>query len=305
MANRKSIQQIWHRRESGLVVPEGTVSDLSQSSFQTYLRIKKKALEIEEVYEESNIPLAPTSDLARLIADAKTLSDSWLMGQVDKYPLTILFRAGLLARIADAVLPLADVPDRTRFLEALASGSLDLLERKRSGAKDVLWELELWAILRRRLFDATLEEPPDIVVKFAELKIGVACKKLYSEKHVQNVLSQAVNQIESSFDFGIVAVNIDDLVPANQILRTPTQETMAQYISDLNARFIGEHERHFRKYLASGRVISALVSTSVLADVYRARTRFNTARQSTVWTIPGLPVEKDRQLKNFYNLLMT
>lgn len=304
MATRKSVQQIWHGRESGLVVPQGTVSELSQSSSQTYLRIKEKALAIEQLFEENNVPLRLTSDLARLISDAKTLSDSWLTGQVDKYPMTLLFRAGLLARIADAVLPLAEVPARTRFLETLASGSLDLLERKRSTAKDVLWELELWAILRRKSFDATLHEPPDIVVKLAQSKIGIACKKLYSEKHVQNVLSQAVAQIEPSFEFGIVAVNIDDLLPANQILKTPTQETMGKYISDLNARFLGEHERHFRKYLAAGRVISALVSTSVLADVYRARTRFNNARQSTVWTIPGLPVEKDRQLKRFYDVLM-
>ena len=305
MANSKSVQKIWHRRESGLVVFEGTISDLSQSSSQTYLHIKDKALAIEHLYEDNDVPLSPTSGLAGLIADAKTLSDSWLIGQVDKHPITLLFHAAHLNRIADAILLIVDVSDRARFLEALASGSLDLLERNRSTAKDVLWELELWAILKHRSFDATLEEPPDIVVKFADSKIGIACKKLYSQKHVQNVLSEAVAQIESSFDFGIVAINIDDLLPANQILKTPTQETMAQYINDVNTRFLRAHERHFRKYLTSGRVISALISTSVLADVYLASTRLNIARQSTVWTIPGLPLEKERQLKNFYNMLMT
>jgi hypothetical protein len=215
-----------------------------------------------------------------------------------------VFRAALLDRIADAVLPLSIVPDRIGFLAALLSGTLDLLDRKRSRAKDVLWELELWATLRRRSFDAILEEPPDIVVKFAQSKIGIACKKVYSEKHVQNVLSEAVAQIESNFDFGIVAVNLDDLVPANGILKASTQETMAQRLRDLNAWFLTAHERHFRKYLAAGRVISALVSTGVLADVSRARTRFNNARQFTVWTIPGLPFEKDRQLKKFYEILM-
>ncbi len=250
MANWKSIQQAWNREKSGLLVPAGIVSDISLSSSQTYLRIKEKALAIEHLYEVSNVALVPTSDLARLIEDAKTLSDSWLMGQVDKYAASVLFRAGMLDRIADAILPLSDVPNRAHFLGALQSGALDLLDRKRSSAKDVLWELELWAILRQRSFDATLEEPPDIVVTFGESKIGIACKKLYSQKHVQNVLSQAVAQIESNFDFGIVAINIDDLVPANQILRAPTHERMARYISDLNARFLKTHERHFRKYLA-------------------------------------------------------
>jgi hypothetical protein len=142
MAHRKSVQQIWHGRESGLVVPQGTVSDLSQSSSQTYLHIKEKALSLERLYQENNVSLPVTSDLARLIADAKTFSDSWLMGQVDRHRMTLLFRAGLLDRIADAVLPLAEVSDRARFLQALVSGSLNLLERKRSAAKDALWELE-------------------------------------------------------------------------------------------------------------------------------------------------------------------
>jgi hypothetical protein len=250
MGSRKSVQQIWRDTESGLVVPDGTVSDLSLSSSQTYLRIKEKALAVEELYSTNNVPLNSASDIARLIADSKTLSDSWLIGQSDKYSMALLFRVGFFNRIADSVLPLCNVADRSRFLRILASGSLNLLERKRSTAKDILWELEMWEILKRQSFNAILEEPPDIVVEFDNSQIGIACKKLYSEKHVQNVLSQAVAQIEASFDFGIVAINIDDLVPANHILRTPTQETMSQHISILNDRFLKTHERHFRKYLA-------------------------------------------------------
>ena len=304
MAEKKSTQRIWQTRESGLVIPQGIVSDFSASSSQTYLAIKDEAVAVEELYAASKVPLPPTSDLAKLIVDAKALSDAWLTGQADKLSMTVLFRVGLLDRITAAVLPLRDVLDRSKFLSALTSGSLDLLDRKRSRAKDVLWELELWSILKRRSFDAHLEEPPDIVVDFEDLKIGIACKKLYSQRHVQNVLSQAVAQIEPTFDFGIVAISIDDLLRPNQILRTPTQESMSRHISDLNAHFLHSHERHFRKYLGSGRLISAFVSTSVLADVYRERTRFNNARQSTVWTIPGLSPEKVRALRKFYDRLM-
>jgi hypothetical protein len=304
MAARKSIQRIWYGRESGLVVPQGTVSDLSLSSSQTYLQIKEKTLAIEKLYEESNVPLAQTSKLARLTGVAKALSDAWLMGQEGELSVDVLFRVTLLDRIADAVLPLRAVPDRTRFLTALTSGNLNLLQRKKSHAKNVLWELELWSILKRRDFDASLEEPPDIVVSFEDSKIGIACKKLYSDRHVQNVLSQAVAQIEPTFDFGIVAMNLDELVPPDQVLRTPTQEAMSQYIDDLNSHFFNSHERHFRKYLGSGRLISAFISTGVLADVYRARTRLNYARQSTIWAISGLPPDKEQALKNFYDRLM-
>lgn len=264
MTTRKSVQRIWQDTASGLVVPQGIVSDHSDSSSQTYLDIKEKALALERLYSDSAVALSALSSLGRLIADAKDLSGSWLMGQAEKHPMTLLFRVGLFDRIVDAVLPLRDVPDRARFLATLASGTLDLLERTRSNAKDILWELELWATLKRRSFGATLQEPPDIVVHFGKTRIGIACKKLYSDKHVQNVLSQAVAQIEAGFDLGIVAVNIDDLIPANQILQTPSHESMTQFIRDINARFLASHERHFRKYLASGRVISAMVSTSVL-----------------------------------------
>lgn len=304
MTEKKSTKRIWQTRDSGLSVPEGTVSDLSISSSQTYLQIKHEAIAVEELYAASNVPLPATSDLAKLIGDAKRLSDAWLTGKAEGIPLTVLFRVGLLDRITAAVLPLADAPHRTKFLRALVSGGLELLDRRRSAAKDALWELELWATLKRRSFDANLEEPPDIVVNFEDSKIGIACKKLYSVRHVQNILSQAVAQIEPSFDFGIVAISIDDLLPANQILRAPTHESLAQFISDLNTRFLQAHERHFRKYLKSGRLISAFVSTGTLADVYRAETRFNNARQSTVWTIPGLSTEKERALRKFYGRLM-
>lgn len=201
----------------------------------------------------------------------------------------LFFRAMHLDRIADAVFPLRSVPDRTKYLKALTACSLDLFERQLSYAKDTLWELELWSILNHRSFDAALSDPPDIVIASEDSKIGIACKQLYSEKHVQNVLSQGVAQIEASFDFGVIAINIDDLVPPNQILKAPTQEAMTKVISDINDRFLRRHERHFRRYLASGRLLSALVSTSVLADIYRERPRFNNAREATFWTISGPP----------------
>jgi len=304
MPMKKSVRQIWQKSAAGLVVPAGTVSDLSSSSSQTYLQVKEKAVALEKLYKDSSIPLPPTCDLARLIADAKVLSDLWLMNKVNELSMALMFRGMHLDRIADAVLPLHLVPDRGKYLIALTSGSLDFFGRQQSRAKDVFWELEMWAVLRNRSLDAILSDPPDIIVTFEGAKVGIACKKLYSEKHVQNVLSQGVAQIETSFDFGIIAVNLDDLMPPDQIVRAPTQKAMSNFISSCNARFLQSHERHFKKYLASSRLLSALVSTHVLADVYRGKPQFNNTQQASIWTIPGLPPEKDRQLQNFYKQLM-
>ena len=303
MRANKSIRRIWQETDSGLVIPEGTVSDSSRSSSQTYLQIKDKALALERLYADNEVALPDGCDLARHIADAKSLSDHWLTDHT-KLQMTLMFRATNLNRIADVVLPLQSVADRAKYLRLLKSSSLDLLDRQTSRAKNLLWELELWSMLRSHGFDAALQEPPDIVVSFEDLEVGFACKKFYSEKHVQNVLSKAMAQIESGFEFGIVAVNLDDLVPANQILRTATHQAMGQYIADFNAKFIRSHDWHFRKYLATGRVISALVSTSIFADVQHGRPRFNYARQSNYWIIPGLETEKEKQLKRFYDKLL-
>jgi len=304
MATRKSIRPIWLDSGSGLIVPSGTVSDIVSTSSNTYLQIKQKAVALEQLYTESTVLLPPTCDLARWIADAKTLSDLWLMNKTSDLSMALVFRGMHLDRIAEAVLSLQHIPNREEYLTALTSGSLDLFDRQQSKAKDILWELEMWSIFRRRAMEAALAEPPDIVVSFEGVKVGVACKKLYSEKHVQNVLSQGVAQIEASFDFGIIALNLDDLIPPNQLLRKPTQRSMGECIVDLNTRFLKSHERHFRKYLSSGRLLSALVSTSLIADVYKEQPQFVNACQASIWTIPGLPSEKYRQLQKFYAQLM-
>ena len=186
----------------------------------------------------------------------------------------------------------------------MTKGSLDLLQRDNSEAKNFLWELELLHMLRSHGVVAILKEPPDIVAEFEGSKIGIACKKIYSENNFEKVLSDGVSQIEREYDFGIVAINIDDLTPPGSLFVASSQVEMGDEISKLNDVFIKKHERHFRKYLSTGRILSALVSTAVLADLKKERVRLNNARQSTVWMIPGLTREKTKVFNNFYNQIM-
>ena len=104
------------------------------------------------------MPLLPGSALANLVSDAKTLSDAWFMNNSAIATEQLLFRVSFLDPIADAILPLSNVPDRRKYLRHLTSGTLDLQKRERSMAKDILWELELWATLRERSIDVTLHE---------------------------------------------------------------------------------------------------------------------------------------------------
>jgi hypothetical protein len=283
--------------------PNEQFSQSSTLSSQTYLEIKDNALALERFYADNKVVLPDGCDLARLIADAKSLSDHWLTNHA-KLDTTLLCRATNLNRIAGIVLSLQSVIDCAKYLSLLTSGSLDSLDRQQSTAKDVFWELELWSELRHHDLDAALQEPPDIVVSFEGLEVGLACKKFYSDRHVQNVLSQAVKQMETRFEFAIVAVNLDELLPANQFLRTATHEVIGKYLDRFNSDFLRRHDRHFRKYLRTGRVVSVLVSTSVLAHVQHGRPPFNYARQSIHWMIPGLEAEKEKRLKRFYDKLL-
>lgn len=305
MTIRKNVQRTCHRTESGLNIPTGIVSDISQSSTQTYLEIKEKAYAIEKLYSENKVPLPSSCDLVRLIENAKTLSDKWDLNRAKGETLEKLLRVYYLDRIADAVLQLKNFPGCSKYLTDLTSGSLNFLERTNTKAKDIFWEIELWALLKKQFFMTCLFDPPDIVVDLEDGKIGIACKKLYSEKHVQNVLSEAVSQIESSFDFGIVAINLDDLlVPAQQILSTPNQQTMEKIIDNLNAEFLKKHQRHLQKYLTSGRLLAALVSTSIIADLQTERIRLHNARKVQFWNTPELTEEKKGLLNKFRTQLM-
>jgi hypothetical protein len=300
----KWFRKIWHKTPTGLYTPGGTVSHLSQISSDSFLEIKNKALSLEKLFSESMVTVPASSDIARLINDAKELSDSWLTKRAENIPLTLLFSVVQFDRIADAVLPLFNVNDRSRYLKSLTSGRLNFLEREASYAKDIFWELELWSFLLKRGFNATLSEP-DIIVEFEGAKVAIACKKIYSIKPTLKTLSNAVAQIEKAFDFGIAAINLDDILPAQQVLRTPTQHTMSEYLNRINTDFIAANDRHFRRYLAPGRLISALVSTGIIADLYKEKTKINNGRQSTIWTIPGLSSEKEKQLDRFYSQLMS
>ncbi len=300
----KKTQDLWKVSPSGILLPAGHSTDLQDRFKTTYLEVKSKGEQIEELYKDNGLTLPDNSDLAELIKNSKVLWENWFANKTAELKMIMLFNLLHLDRIADAVLPLKEEPKRVKYLKALISGPLDFLKREKSYAKDIFWELEVWLKLRRKLTTINLEDPPDIVIELEKSRIGIACKKLYSEKHVQNVLSEAVHQIEDSFEIGIVALNLDDFTPANTVLKRYHAQGITEKLRNLNADFIQRHERHLRKYLASGRLIASIVSTAVIADVTNAKPQFNNASQWTIWSIPGLAEEKSQILRRLHDLVM-
>jgi len=298
-----SEQKIWGRSDSGVLVPVGRVSDTSSRSRSNYSQIRHKAREIEKIYLEAGIRLPTNSELGLMVQNTEELWEKWFLGNRENVSYKVFFLGMHLDRIGDAVIPLRDLLSKTD-LKRLLSGSLNFFSREKSNAKDAFWELEVCSKLRNRKADASLREPPDVVVEYETSRIGIACKKLYSEGHVQNVLSQAVKQIEKEFDFGIVAINLDDLLPEDVVLKRGSSEAVSKRLLEINERFLRVHERHFRKYLSKGRLISAIVSTSMIADVLTERPQFRNTYQWTIWTIPGLDSKYSAQVEKFYQTVM-
>lgn len=291
-------QPIFTVNKSGSLVQTGSTSLFSVEDSAPHNTTRDRALALKSLMEANGLSIGKSPTLAKLYNHTMQRSEARNSGMLDGIHDEHVQSAAQMERIASAVEVLSTDLDPRPHLVALLVGSINLLDRERSKAKDTLWELELLRMLRDVGINAHLGEP-DLIVEFEGAKIGIACKKLYSEANVAKVLSEAVSQVEREFDFGIVAVNLDDLLPKNWLPPNQTIKSMLGILEERLFTFMKEHERHLKRYLEPGRAMTALVSCAALADVPSAQPRFLNARQSVAWHIPGLPSAKDQQMANF------
>jgi len=266
--------------------------------------ISLKIDEIEKIYAASNIKLNRTSQFSELLRSARDLSEAWSRGGFNETDMNLLFKTLHIERIASALEFLKLEKEKDKYLKDLLKGTLDFFEHEPSHAKSILWELEVWTKIKKSIPDTHLEEP-DVVVDFGKSKISIPCKKIFSEKGVSKVLSNAVSQIENSFEFGIVAMNIDDLLPANVVLNARTFNELADKLHAANMGFLSKHERHFLKYLSKSRIIAVIASTSIVSDIHDELPKFNNASQWAIWTVPNLKIQHQEQIDDFRQKVMS
>jgi len=244
--------------------------------------------------------------LAQIVKQTNDVVDCWSKDNKANISSDILtLKIAHFNRIADAILRLETIPDCREYLHRLTDGIIDNITPGCSVAKNTLWELELWSTMVKRGVMARLLDPPDIVMTIDNFEIAVACKKLYSEKHVQNILSEAVRQICLASNFGVVALNIDELGAAGNFFDCNSFAQATDALDRMNQTFLAKHERHLRKYLADERIVGALVSSGCVADLRQEKPRLNFARMNTIWCLPDISEAKKRCLlalqKAFYN----
>jgi hypothetical protein len=290
---------LFEKTDTGILIKTGDSSEFWVNDSSSYLSIKEKALKLKAIFQAYGLTLQKAKTLMQLIQDACDLSDAWLCDQMDRISFQQLLNTLMVDRIGNAIIPIIETCDNPKkILKDLINGNIDLLARNNSKAKNTLWELEVLNILKQHGIKARIGEP-DILFSFSGPSLGIACKKLYSEANVGKVVSQAISQIERDVEFGIVALNIDDLLPDNHLLKAPTINDMSQMLQNIIFDFLRNHERHFRKYLQPGRALAVLASCGVIADVSESKFRFLNARQSIGWVIPGLSYEKETQMNYF------
>jgi len=269
-----------------------------------YQEIKVRALQIRELFRRQGIQFHTSSAIGVLLKDAEALADDFISGKSSgDSEFQILLNAAHLDRMADALLMLEDEPNCNAYLNKLTSTNLNFLGRTPSHAKDIFWEIELWALLKRNCSNVRLIDPPDIILDTADGPLAIACKKIYSKKNVARQLSSAVKQLEKFDGIGIAAINIDDLVPEDSLLRSQTSAEVLKYIDAENVRFLSSCHRPIKQYFESGRLSAVAICTSLLVDVTNDGTRFNNAKQMTIWAWPGVSTAVSNRMKYFAEAL--
>lgn len=287
-------RDIYNKTPSGLLAPAASIADARSFSTTSIAATKLDGLEMLNVFKSKGIDPSRSASLTTLIEQTSKLSDAILTAQDYQASYMQLFSALQLRRLVDAVNAIADETAAPKLLAELLNGTLDLLVRTRSKAKDTLWEIELLLALRENGITATIGEP-DLILAASSDQVGVACKKIYSIAHFSKTLSGAVKQIQKSLKLGIVAVNIDDLIPANSILTAPTEDIAAKVIHAKISEFFTSQERYLRKYVEPGRAIAVFVSCAALADLKKHKPRFCNFRQTVAWHVPSISKEIDFQ----------
>lgn len=265
--------------------PKFTLSPDGSNAVWTYREIADRSEAVRAELTRRNIRLHRDSALGTLLREAEALAQEWDAG-TDAGGIRRLMSAAHANRVAEAVLAIAGEPEAEECLRRMAGNDMNLSERKPSRGKDALWELDLLAFLRRRSIRAVLREP-DITVDLGFGDYPIACKKVYSEKGVETQMRKGVQQMSQFNGAGLVAFNIDDLVPADALMRSRTSTEASDYLAALNKDFIDRHQRHIQRFVTGERCDGILVATTVLTDIAEGGTRFNNHLQLTVWTLDG------------------
>lgn len=264
----------------------------------TYDEVADRARQTRDFFAEKQIPIHRQSALGVLLREAEALASEWAAGTNDG-GIDRLIAAAHANRIAEAIGAVQSDANIDECLRRIAGNSVNLSDRAPSQGKDALWEIELLARLRRNGIDARFLDPPDIMIELDGAPYSIACKKIYSERGAEAQVSKGVKQLAASGHPGIIALNLDDLVPAGTLLEAATIRQAQDFMHAFNVAFINRQQPRIQRYIADGRCDGILVSTSTPSGINAARPKFNNHTQTTLWTLNEASPEARARLRVF------
>lgn len=277
----------------------GTVPRTIPSSFDDVLAI---VVRVEETLANRSLPVHSGSSLGALFAKVRRLQKK--ANSLDDGPWRRLFlqanEAVWIARAIEAAL--ADVGEdaderviKKELFHRIVRSQMGLSTRQQSLGKDALWELDLYR--RIKLGGAPIRfAEPDLVVSLSPHfgDYAVACKKIYSREGVLETLQEACRQIREHGRPGVVAFNLDDLVPEADVWMEPDQVTLKSRLDAMNLSFISTNELDFAKAVESGGCDGIVVFTSVISEVPNIPLPISISRASAMWNKVASSVAKSR-----------
>jgi len=240
----------------------------------TYSEVAQLVDVAERAIRERGIRFTSQSVLHKLFSDARKLDREWR--DSSKSPdLVTGINAVYAEKIARVVTDLIDAPGVEEALQRIAGSDVNLSHRLKSQGKDALWELSLLTTLLRKQISAELVDPPDIVVELRTGSYAIACKKIYELKSLFSRMRDGAKQISKSGSPGVIALNIDDLLPSDHILTSQNPKTALDILSSETKSFFQGNSTAFGRIREKNCLDGVLISASTISDITQTSTRLN------------------------------
>ena len=249
---------------------------------------------VEQVLADRGLRVHSGSSLGALLAKVRRLHKK-AESLTNEQWRPLFLRANEGAWIARAIEAALDDPNAKEAIHRIVRSQMGLTTRQQSLGKDALWELDLYRRIKLGGTAVRFEEPDLLVSLGADLgDYAVACKKIYSAQVVPERLNEACDQIKEHGRPGIVAFNLDDLLPETDVWVEPDRASLKSRLDAWNSSFISENEKYFETAVKQGDCDGIVVFTSVISDVPDMSPRITISRTSSMWYKGATPIAKRR-----------
>lgn len=250
----------------------------------TYAQVAERAVSVRSLLESRNIRLNPASVLGQFMKKTEALSTEWTLGEKNPRSQDRLFAALHANRICSAVLGVGSDPGAQEALKRVATKDMNLGLHDQSQGKDAFFEIELADYLLRHGLHATLTEP-DILLKLDSLYYPIACKKINSLANLGGQLKKGVHQLRPFGGAGLIALNVDFLVPESSILVKGTATEANAALIALIDGFRELNQLVLQEPVAQKACDGILFSVSALTHVEQMRPKVNYHTQTDLWSL--------------------